>query len=149
MAYKALQVADEIMRLANEEDMNITLLKLIKMCYFVEGWSLGILDKEMFEDDVKAWMHGPVIPSVYHKFKVYNGSAISYKPSKKSITDEQDKKLIKAVWDTYKSYDAFTLRDLTHQEGNPWEEIYDASPNKTIPKDKIKQFYKNKHEKSQ
>lgn len=149
MTYEALDIADEIMRLANKEKRNITQLKLIKLCYFVQGWSLGVLDKKMFNDEIQAWMHGPVIPKVYHKFKYYNGSAISYEPKETNVINERDKKFIKSVWETYKTYDAFSLRDITHQKESPWKKSYDGKLNKNIEIDIIKNYYKDKYEKQQ
>lgn len=141
--YTALDVADEIMHLANEENYNVSQLKLIKICYFVYAWHLAFFDTPIFEEKIEAWMHGPVVPSVYKEFRVYGGRGISYKPEPTKF-DNEEKKFIKSVWDVYKKYGAFTLRDMTHEDGSPWCQTYDSTFHNKINDAVIKEFYKKK-----
>ncbi len=144
MAYTALQVADEIIQLANEEEENVSQLKLIKICYFIKAWGLAIRGNTIFKESVEAWRHGPVVPEVYHEFKVFGSSGISYRPPEKSSIEESHKAFIKSVWDVYKGYGAFTLREITHEKGSPWHQCYDGTPHKKIPNKIIKDFYSKK-----
>ena len=48
----------------------ITNLKLQKILYFAQCAYLALYDKPLFEDEVLAWEYGPVISSVYNKYKV-------------------------------------------------------------------------------
>ena len=74
----AVNVANFFVELANaEEDSCMTNLKLNKLVYFAQAWSLEKLGKPLFEEEVEAWQHGPVIPSVYTAFSPCGRDRIS------------------------------------------------------------------------
>src|SRR5688572_8488221 len=54
---------------------SISHLKLQKLLYYAQAWALVLLDQPLFAENFQAWVHGPVLPSVYRK---YQGS--SYEP---------------------------------------------------------------------
>ena len=43
--------------------------KLQKLCYYAQAWYVTIKNKPLFEDDIEAWVHGPVVPSLYSQYK--------------------------------------------------------------------------------
>ncbi|KJV77587.1 hypothetical protein RHORCCE3_2148 [Rickettsia hoogstraalii str. RCCE3] len=43
---------------------SITQLKLQKLIYFAQGIYLALFDKVLFEEEIKAWKHGPVVPAL-------------------------------------------------------------------------------------
>ena len=47
----------------------ITPLKLQKLLYYIQGMALYIFDKPAFTDKIYAWAYGPVVDSVYQKYK--------------------------------------------------------------------------------
>ena len=57
---KVLMVISYIFKKLNE----VTPLMLQKLLYYVQGFSLALKGKEMFVDDCKAWLHGPVYRDV-------------------------------------------------------------------------------------
>lgn len=139
-----------------EKSNDITLLKLLKLCYIAQGFSLAILDRAIFDsDDIEAWKYGPVIPSIYHEFKHLKGEVIKEKsiiidfdkdfnfiPNTPELTDENDKKIIDIVWNMYGKYTANQLVDMTHRRGTPWDMVYISGMNKIIPNEMIKKYYK-------
>ena len=40
-------------------------LRVQKLLYYVQGWSLGINDVPMFSERIEAWAHGPVVRDLY------------------------------------------------------------------------------------
>ena len=62
--YKAIDIAKYFINELHPEP-----LKLQKLLYFAQGFSYAFYDKELFNDDFEAWVHGPVIPSIYHEYK--------------------------------------------------------------------------------
>ena len=95
--YKAEQVADYFINLANQQVIDergtvegITNLKLQKILYFAQAAHLAVHEKPLFKEDIEAWKFGPVIPSVYRKYKKYTNTAI---PNPKAIP-EFDEQLI-------------------------------------------------------
>src|SRR5260221_3271487 len=64
-------VADYFIRLANETGSFISNLKLQKLVYYAQAWHLGIKGAPLFQEDFQAWVHGPVIPELYQKYKSF------------------------------------------------------------------------------
>ena len=75
---RAMDVADEIISLAQGKDNPVSNLKLQKMMYFLNALSLVqsghplVDDGQMFEK----WDYGPVIHSVYSEYSVFGASPI-------------------------------------------------------------------------
>ena len=61
-----------------DEDAGDTIsnLKLQKLVYYAQGFHLALFDRPLFNEEVKAWMHGPVVPDLYHEYKIYGSNAI-------------------------------------------------------------------------
>ena len=71
----AYDVAQFFLHLDNANDgEGITNLKLQKLVYYVQGFFCALHDRPIFENNIEAWTHGPVVPDLYHHFKE-NGSA--------------------------------------------------------------------------
>ena len=52
--------------------------KLQKMVYYAYAWTLTLLNEssdklnnKLFDEPIEAWVHGPVVPSLYHKYSQY------------------------------------------------------------------------------
>lgn len=50
-----------------------TLTKLQKLCYYSDAWYLAQTDDELFENHFEAWVHGPVDPEWYKKYRYGHG----------------------------------------------------------------------------
>src|SRR4051812_7079696 len=55
---------------------NISNLKLQKFLYYAQGFHLAMFGVKLFDEPVKAWTHGPVVESIYHKYKGFGAGAI-------------------------------------------------------------------------
>jgi uncharacterized phage-associated protein len=120
---KVLNVATALVDLAAAEDEwePMTHLRLQKLLYYVQGWSLALHGEAMFTDRIEAWSHGPVVRSMYgvlrrHQNTPIKPSHINGDPSKLS-SDEL--KLIQDVWRSYRGYSPTSLRNMSHNEA-PW-----------------------------
>jgi uncharacterized phage-associated protein len=95
-----------------------TAMKLQKLVYYSQAWSLVWDEEPLFDEEIQAWANGPVSPDLYDlhrgQFKV---SAISGGDSSK-LTKIQ-KETIEKVLDFYGEKTSQWLSDLTHQE-DPW-----------------------------
>ncbi len=118
----ALQVARHLIRIAAADEDPLTHLRLHKLLYYVQGWSLAMRKKEIFSDPIQAWTYGPVVPAVWRKFRHYESQVIlpTDEPSPSSTLDKEAKSFIERVWDTYKEFSALKLKEMTHKEG-PWK----------------------------
>ena len=99
----------------------MTAMKLQKLLYYSQAWSLVWDERPLFDSRIEAWANGPVLPEVYkvHKgmFEVGptwpNGSAAAV------AGDSAAKETVDAVLGFYGDKTSQWLSDLTHQE-KPW-----------------------------
>lgn len=116
---KAMDVARYFLAtLGSDSESDVTNLKLQKLCAYAQAISLALLKQPLFEEPLEAWIHGPVVPSVYKAFKENGGNPIppdglSEKYAREPFNDEQ-KFVIEAVKEWYGSISAWTLRDRSH-----------------------------------
>jgi uncharacterized phage-associated protein len=120
-----VDVANYILEISREETEYgefelISHMKLQKLVYFCQGFSLALSSKPLFEGEIEAWEHGPVSPKLYHLLKRYGALPItaSIEPEK-IILSENEKHLINMVYNAYGQYSASRLRKITHENG-PW-----------------------------
>lgn len=127
--YDARAVANEILKYARQSGKNLTVMQLIKLVYVANGWSLALLDRPLFEDQIQAWRYGPVIPNVYRAFNRF-GSAPITQPAINEFTnleysadfEPKARRLIHYVVDAYGDLHAFELSRRMHASGTPWTE---------------------------
>src|SRR5438045_3498157 len=86
----------------------ITHLKLQKLVYYAQAWSLALLNKPLFEEEIQAWTHGPVVPSLFEKFSDHNWDPIP-SPEAKPTFDEETEKLLTDILETYGEHSAKKL----------------------------------------
>jgi len=109
----ALSVANSILHRAFDEDIDVTPMKLQKLIYFVYRKYLKLTNESLFSEKFEVWRYGPVIESIYYKFKKYGSNAIrdyGREENKKIrvVNEESSDEIAKAlssVWNKYKEYD--------------------------------------------
>ncbi len=137
--YKAMDIAKYFINELHPEP-----LKLQKLLYFAQGFSYAFYDKELFNDDFEAWVHGPVIPSIYHEYKSYEYNPIDLNYNLKEFSNDVID-LLEYVKKNYAKYDAKYLEERTHKE-EPWLLSRtgldpDERSDKTIPKSNIAAYF--------
>lgn len=148
---KALDVARYLITLndkeCKEEKTDLSKLKVQKLLYYTQGYYSALYDKPLFEEEIQAWKHGPVVKEVYQKFNSKESNFIPTETNKmgeKEIAklDVKQKELIENVFALMGQYSAWKLREKTHEE-SPWKDNYEeGEENKVIPKDEIKKYFK-------
>lgn len=136
-------VANFFIDIVNQsEDDQITNLKLNKLLYYAQGCFLARTGKPLFIDKIEAWPLGPVVPSVYQKYKVCGKSPIQdvdddYTDS--VFSDEELEALIDVMRE-FGQYTGSALVSMTHKEGTPWSEA-DAKGLTEITPEAIQRFF--------
>jgi uncharacterized phage-associated protein len=121
---RAIDVARYLIQLAAAEDEPDCLspLRLQKLLYYAQGWSLANRGEPLFPERIEAWAHGPVVPDVWQAFRRYGYQSIPAEEgaalADDALTDEE-REFIVEVWEAYKAYSATSLRSMTHRE-RPW-----------------------------
>ena len=93
-------------------------MKLQKLIYYCQAWSLVWDEKPIFRAEIEAWANGPVVRTLYDKHRgIFKLSSWKYgDPSKLSRLERET---IGAVLQYYGSRSSQWLSDLTHAE-EPW-----------------------------
>lgn len=145
--YKAIDIAKwfinynlKLRDIDNEDTDNITNLKLQKLLYYAQGSMLALKDKLLFNDDIVAWSHGPVVREVYDEFKNNGSNGIDEYFENISVDNETEQVLVQ-VYNIFGQYSAWGLRNMTHQE-TPWLE---TNRNDVISIEKIKKYFKENY----
>ncbi len=102
----------------------ITNLSLQKILYFLDGCSYAFRGREMYNDTCQAWVHGPVYPEIYERYKEFGYMPIELEVDKKSIDEYLTKEeiaFIDEVLEVYGIYNGKYLEYLSHKE-TPWLE---------------------------
>lgn len=117
-------IADYILSKSNREAGDtISPLKLQKLLYYCQAWHLTIFKRRLFDEDIEAWAHGPVVRSQYNRFnhiKLYDNIHSVCIESNLDIHQES-RDLINDVLAVYGEHSAGYLENLTHSE-SPWIE---------------------------
>lgn len=120
-------------------------MKLQKLCYYAQAWSLVWDDAPLFDEDFEAWANGPVCRPLFNKTKgKFNVTASDEDGDETNLTDNQ-RDTIDKVLEHYATHDANWLSQLTHMEA-PWNEARIGIPagcgcNNVITKESMAIYY--------
>lgn len=136
----------------NKFRRTISPLKLQKLIYYAQAWHVTLNSgKKMFDEDIEAWVHGPVVRSIYGKYRCYGYNFISeeIKQPPKSLNQKEHngkRNTLDLVWNLYNDLDAKTLEKMTHSE-EPWQKTREDIPshqasNRVISTQSMQDYYK-------
>lgn len=152
----AIDVSRYIINKCHDCDISISNLKLQKLLYFAQGFSLALVNKPLFEEEIEPWDFGPVVPEVYREYKMFGANDI---PPIKSFYDfdfdsdtfldlvdfdqnifsEVQKLIMDTVVNQFGGYTANALVTITHKQ-SPWINSYGKK--RIISKSVISEFFK-------
>lgn len=128
-------------------DENLTQMKLHKLMYYAQGVNLAVFQERLFDEELLAWKHGPVVRSIYDRFQgtrelddniVDEEELSDYSLISK---DDNSRMILEVVYDTYGGFSAGQLRNMTHRE-SPWIEAWEDGYGDSIISDKtIEQYF--------
>lgn len=94
--------------------------KVQKLCYYAQAWYCALYDgSPLFNDEIQAWVHGPVIPTLYSVYADYKWNPIPQAKCDDLEFNESVNNILEAVYDTYGDFSGDQLESLTHSE-DPW-----------------------------
>lgn len=101
---------------------SMTHKKLQKLCYYAQAWYATLYHNgPLFEEEIQAWVHGPVIAALYPQFADYRWDLIPQKDCDDSDFSDEEMSVLEAVYETYGSLSGEQLESITHHE-DPWIE---------------------------
>jgi len=110
---------------------SMSTMKLQKLVYYSQAWSLAWDDAPLFEQEIQAWANGPVVPDLFEFHKGRYCVNAKYFTSRgkgdtqELSTDQQD--TIDRVIEFYGDKSPQWLSDLTHSE-EPWKQARRGLP---------------------
>ncbi|UVC12420.1 DUF4065 domain-containing protein (plasmid) [Rhizobium sp. TH2] len=117
----------------------MTVMKVQKLVYYSQAWSLVWDDDRLFAEPIEAWKNGPVVRDLWEATRgsfradhIPNGNPAN-------LSDIQ-RETVNLVLDFYGPKDAQWLSDLTHMEA-PWAEAYAKGQNTEIGLDRMSEYY--------
>ena len=135
--------------------LEVTPLMLQKLLYFIQGIYSALYGKPLFEEDCRAWVHGPVYPEVYTLFRDFKYNPIDdvrfgLLKGTDDVLTEEERDVIDRVVNTFGIYGGKVLEKITHNE-EPWKSARkgygDQVPSsELVSKDSIRKYYESVNE---
>lgn len=143
MAYDVKNIANKLLVMSELKGELMSNMKLQKMLYYQQGYHLAYFGTPLFDDEIEAWMYGPVVPCVYEMFSSKKMEGIIGEEDKDfAFSDKKEECLFNEVFRVYGKYSAIGLMEMTHSE-TPWKTT-PVGRGHVIGKEKIKAFFKKR-----
>ncbi len=108
-----------------QKEGEMTAMKLQKLLYYCQAWSLVWDEQPIFDEQIEAWANGPVVRTVFHEHR--NQFKVSRIEGNPELLNPTQKGTIDAVLDYYGDKDSQWLSELTHME-EPWKKARGSRP---------------------
>lgn len=124
---------------------SMSTMKLQKLCYYCQAWSLVWEDVPLFDEEFHAWANGPVCKELFSKTQgKFSVTAADEGGSSDNLSDPE-KETIDCVLEHYAPHDAQWLSQLTHME-EPWNKARVGIPlgagcDNIITKESMAEYY--------
>ena len=108
----------------DEAVSDIDPMKLQKLLYYYQGYSLGLTGQPLFGDPIEGWQYGPVVRKVYKEYQDYRGLyfPLDLVKSPPNI-DDYTSGIARLVMQDKGKFSAIALMKMTHRE-NAWQEAW-------------------------
>jgi len=120
----AYSVKDVIHWFLSKEEMSPK--KLQKLLYYSYAWFLTLqnesveeLENRLFDEKFEAWVHGPVIYTVYDDYRHQGYRPINRYEGQIPAFDDETEDVLNQVWEVYGHFTGNELESISHQE-DPW-----------------------------
>ena len=135
----ALDVAEYFLAKGELEEDLLSHLKLQKLLYYAQGFHLALAGRRLFDEDILAWDHGPVVREVYDRYREFGSNPIPRDGRQNGFPfTSSQKDTLDQVFMAYGQFSAWRLRQLTHDEP-PWQE---TPRNGVIAPSAMKKYFK-------
>lgn len=112
----------DVARYILEKQGKMSTMKLQKLCYYSQAWSLVWDDQPLFDEEFRAWANGPVCRELFRETQgQFAVVATDEKKGDSGRLTANQKDTIDKVLEYYAPHDAQWLSRLTHLE-DPWKQ---------------------------
>lgn len=117
-------------------------MKLQKLIYYAQAWSLVWDEAPLFDEAIEAWDKGPVVRELFHEHRNRPSIERPRRGDATKLTADQ-RATVSAVLAFYGQRSGGWLSELAHRE-RPWLDTRtaaDGKPNPVIPTTAMREFY--------
>jgi uncharacterized phage-associated protein len=111
--------ADDVAAYILERRGPMSAMKLQKLVYYCQAWSLVWDEAPLFNEKIEAWANGPVVRQLWEHHRGLITLAPPWKPGNVAKLTQSQRETVDAVLSYYGDKSAQWLSDLTHAE-RPW-----------------------------
>lgn len=139
MTYDARSVANFLLDYAEDKNVSLTLLALMKIVYYAHGWYLAKIGFPLVRQPFEAWKDGPVIRILWDEFSGNGANSLSSRAQRLDVLTNQKTVVeygeipmetadfLRDLFTAYSRIHAFELSRMTHVKGSPWDVIWNDS----------------------
>ena len=116
-------------------------MKLQKLVYYAQGFSLAMFGKPLFNEEIMAWEHGPVCPVLWNYYKKYRSGLIPIPRDVNAydLFSKQEREVLDEVYLYYGQFSAWKLRNFALSD-TPWINAYN-NDRSVISIDEMKRYF--------
>lgn len=143
-----IAVAQAFLDLASDERRRLTNMQLQKLVFFAHGAHLAAYGHPLIDAEVRAWDFGPVIPPLYERLREYGSGYVDPDLARGWGGIERasrEHQAVRSVWEAYRDHSAWSLSSISHQEGSPWDQVWNYGGRySVIPDGLTRDYYQNR-----
>lgn len=127
-----------IIQLSNGQIGNLRLQKLL---YFVQAYSLVRFGQEAYHSNIEAWPYGPVVPEAYFAFK---NNLLENRIERVGL-NQRNEESVSVVMDAFRNWSDFALVDLTHKYEIWQNKLNSIYADKVIEVNEIRTYHEQRN----
>lgn len=104
----------------------MTTMKLQKLCYYSQGWTLALEGTPLFDEEIQAWANGPVVSALFARHRG-RFQVEDWADGDSSRLSERERQVVSAVVETYGQLNGQQLSEKSHAEA-PWQAARGDTP---------------------
>lgn len=108
----------------------MTQLPVHKLVYLAQGWHLALMGEPLFDEELRAWKHGPVVPLVRNRLIEYHGKPLSPSVARERpdvLYQPASLNVMERVYQMYRECTPGQLIDISHADGSPWHYAWERN----------------------
>lgn len=120
-AMDAIKLSGYVIQQFNNQKKIVTNLKLQKVMYYIQGYFFKNFGYAAFEDEIRRWHYGPVVPIVYYEYNSNGAAPLKCQDNVDIDLYNKERNLIQTIVKKCAGINTATLVEMTHHE-EPWEQ---------------------------
>lgn len=124
--YKALNLAQYIIKRQLKINKPIDNFRLNKLLYIIQYKSLFTTNKPIFDDDIFAYQNGPVVENVYYYYRAFGALPLLSEMLIRNVIDidTNTQNFINQIINSYQNMSLSDIDNEITKKGSAWSKVY-------------------------